>query len=372
MQILKNSNFKAISKIAGMKPEEIIEIVKKSGLTGRGGANFPTGLKLEFTRNSKGEKYVIANADEGEPGTFKDKLILEKNPNNVTEGMIIAGYAIGSNKGYLYLRGEYSYLKNKLQKVINNAKKIADKLKIYFDIEIISGAGAYICGDETAIIESIEGNRGNPRIKPPFPANKGIFNNPTLINNVETLANLPLIILDKEWNNDLRLFSLSGNVTRPGVYELESGISLKKLISLGKPENKIKAVYFGCAGGCTPYEDIKLNNETIKEKGAMLGSCTIIAVDENHDIVDIATNIAKFFEYESCGKCTPCREGTMRVLELLEKISLKKATKEDIDLLEELCRVISATSLCGLGQSSTNHLTTALKYFRNEFTDKLK
>jgi len=372
MKILQNSNFKALSKIAGMKPEEIIEIIKKSGLTGRGGADFPTGLKLEFTRNSKGEKYVIANADEGEPGTFKDKLILEKNPNNIIEGMIIAGYAIGSNKGYLYLRGEYSYLKNKLQKVISNATKIANKLKIYFDIEIISGAGAYVCGDETAIIESIEGNRGNPRIKPPFPANKGLFNKPTLINNVETLANIPLIILDKNWNNNLRLFSLSGNVTKPGVYELESGFSLKKLINLGKPKNNIKAVYFGCSGGCIPYENIKLDSKTIKEKGAMLGSCTIIAIDEKHDLVDIATNIAKFFEYESCGKCTPCREGTMRVLELLEKISLKKAAKKDLDLLEELCRVIASTSLCELGQSSTNHITTALKYFRNEFTDKLK
>jgi len=372
MQILKNSNFRALSKIAGMKPEEVIELVKKSGLSGRGGANFPTGLKLEFTRSSQGEKYVIANADEGEPGTFKDKLILEKNPNNVIEGMIIAGYAIGSSKGYLYLRGEYSYLKNKLQKVINNAKKIADKLKIYFDIEIISGAGAYICGDETAIIESVEGKRGNPRLKPPFPANQGLFNKPTLINNVETLANLPLIILDKSWNNSFRLFSLSGNIIKPGVYELESGASLKKLINLGKPKNKIKAVYFGCSGGCLPYEDIALNNEAVKEKGAMLGSCAIIAVDEKHNIVDVATNIAKFFEYESCGKCTPCREGTMRVLELLEKISLKKAANEDLELLEELCRVINETSLCGLGQSSTAHITTALKYFRKEFTDKLK
>lgn len=372
MQILKNFNFRALSKIAKMSPEEVIELIKKSGLTGRGGACFPTGLKLEFTRNSQGEKYVIANADEGEPGTFKDKLILEKNPNNIIEGMIIAGYAIGLTKGYLYLRGEYSYLKNKLQQVINNATKIATKLKIYFDIEIISGAGAYVCGDETAIIESIEGNRGNPRIKPPFPANKGLFNKPTLINNVETLANIPLIILDKNWNNNLRLFSLSGNVARPGVYELELGTSLKKLVELGKPENKIKAVYFGCSGGCIPYEDIRLDYEAIKEKGAVLGSCTIIAVDETQDIVDIATNIAKFFEYESCGKCTPCREGTMRVLELLQKISLKKAEKKDLELLEELCRVIASTSLCGLGQSSANHLTTALRYFKKEFTDKLK
>ncbi len=372
MQILKNSNFRALNKIAGMSPEEVIEIVKKSGLTGRGGACFSTGLKLEFTRNSQGEKYVICNADEGEPGTFKDKLILEKNPNNVIEGMIIVGYAIGSNKGYLYLRGEYSYLKNKLNAIIKKATKIANKLKIYFDIEIISGAGAYVCGDETAIIESIEGKRGNPRIKPPFPANKGLFNKPTLINNVETLANIPLIILDKNWNNNLRLFSLSGNVTRPGVYELELGTSLKKLINLGKPKNDIKAIYFGCADGCIPYDNTKLDYDPIKEKGAMLGSCTIIAVDETKDIVDIATNIAKFFEYESCGKCTPCREGTMRVLEILEKISLKKAAKKDLVLLEELCRVIASTSLCGLGQSSTKHLTTALRYFRNEFTDKLK
>jgi len=372
MKILKNSNFRALDKIARMSPEEIIELIKKSGLTGRGGACFPAGLKLEFTRNSQGEKYLICNADEGEPGTFKDKLILEKNPNNLIEGMIIAGYAIGSSKGYLYLRGEYSYLKNRLQKAISNAKKTADRLKIYFDIEIISGAGAYICGDETAIIESIEGKRGNPRIKPPFPANKGLFDKPTLINNVETLANIPLIILDKDWNNNLRLFSLSGNVTKPGVYELELGISLKELISLGKPKNNIKAIYLGCSGGCIPYEDIKLDYEAIKEKGAILGSCTIIAVDEKQDIVDVATNIAKFFEYESCGKCTPCREGTMRVLELLEKISLKKATNKDLELLEELCRVITETSLCGLGQSSTNHLTTALKYFRNEFTNKLK
>ncbi|MBR9692179.1 hypothetical protein GOV06_05340 [Candidatus Woesearchaeota archaeon] len=363
MQIKKQTKGKALAKAKKLGQKATINLIKEKVLLGRGGAGFPTGTKWEMVYNEpEKEKYLICNADEGEPGTFKDKFILEKNPELVIEGIKIAMFAIGAKKAFIYLRGEYEYLENRLKKLIKKA-----------NIEIVVGAGAYICGDETAILESIEGKRGQARLKPPFPTVKGLYGKPTAINNVETLANVPLAIYYKDWNPNLRLYSLSGNVTKPGIYELPLGTKLCDLIKLGKPKNKIKAIYFGCFGGCMPHcEKTKLTPDDICGKDCIHGAGTIIAVDEKHSIVDVATNIAKFYEFESCGKCTPCREGTMRILALLENISLKNADMKDLNTLQELAEVIKETSFCGLGQTSTNHLLTALKYFRKEFEERIK
>ncbi|MBW2965845.1 NADH-quinone oxidoreductase subunit F [Candidatus Woesearchaeota archaeon] len=370
MQILKKTNQKAYKKALKLGQKGIINLIKKKNLTGRGGGGFPTGLKWEMVLNAPGkEKYVICNADEGEPGTFKDKFILKSNPEAVIEGILIAAYAVGAKQAYIYLRGEYEYLENKLKKVI---KDIIKKTKSKTNINIILGQGAYVCGEETAILESIQGKRGHPRIKPPYPTTKGLFGKPTVLNNVETLANIPLAILFDNWNPNLRLYSLSGDVTNPGLYEIPLGTKLCKLIEMGKPKNKIKAIYFGCFGGCMPHCDIPLTPESICGKECMHGAGTIIAVDETRSIVDIATNIAKFFEFESCGKCTPCREGTMRILALLQNISLGNTTKKDLLTLQELAEVIKETSFCGLGQTATVHVLNALKYFRKEFEAKCK
>lgn len=371
MQILEKSDLEAWRKAKDMKPAEVISLLNEKELTGRGGACFPAGKKWEFAlKSDSGQKYVICNADEGEPGTFKDKYIILNNPETLIEGILIACKTIGANQAYIYLRREYRYLEEELQKTIKDIIKKADT---DIKIEIVLGAGAYICGEETAIMNSIEGRRGQPYYKPPFPAVQGLFGKPTVINNVETLANVPLAILKDDWEPGLRLFSLSGNVKNPGVYEMPLGTSLKELIDLGKPEKSIKAIYFGCAGGCIPFnQEWKIDLKFINSTGCMLGSCTMIAVDESQSIVDMAVMIAKFFEYESCGKCTPCREGSMRILQLLEKISLGYANMEDLKLLEELCCVIRDSSLCGLGQSSTIHILTALRHFREEFEEKCR
>lgn len=361
MKILTKTKSLGLRKAKKLGRKKTLKIIKDSGLSGRGGANFLTGAKWEFALANPKPRYLICNADEGEPGTFKDKFVMEKNPELLVEGILIASYVLDTeNNNYIYLRGEYSHLKNKLLKAIK-------KLKASKKIKIILGAGAYICGEETSIIHSIAGFRGEPCTRPPYPACKGLFDRPTIVNNVETLANIPLLLIDKEWNKDLRLFCLSGNVSKPGVYEMPLGTRLNDLIKLGKPKKNIKAVYFGAAGGLIPYSNTKLDYDNISKKEAMLGSCTVIAIDETQSILDLATVIAKFFEYESCGRCTPCREGNMRVLELLQKISQKKASKKDLVLLKDLAEMIKETSLCGLGQSSTIHVLTALKYFRKEF-----
>jgi len=366
MQITNKTNFESFRKSLSMSPEDVIKIIKESGLKGRGGANFSTGLKWELARKCVGkEKILVCNADEGEPGTFKDKKIITENPETLIEGIGIAAYAIGANQVYIYLRCEYDYLKKNIENAIS---KYSDDLsKINANIEIVMGAGAYICGDETAIINSIEEQRGEPRAKPPYPVEKGLRGFPTSINNVETLTNVPLIIKGS-WK-DLRLFSLSGNVTTPGVYECELGVTVGELIKLGNPEKEIKALFFGCAGGCIPYNhETKLNPETIKNMGGMLGSCTVIAVDKDQSILKICRNIAEFFVHESCGKCTPCREGNFRMLKILDKIIDKKVSEDELSALEDLGNFINKSSLCGLGQASNTHIKTALKYFKEEFT----
>jgi NADH-quinone oxidoreductase subunit F len=362
MKILKRTNLEAWKRVNELGADETIKLLKEKGLTGRGGACFLTGLKWEFAKKEKGEKFVICNADEGEPGTFKDKLILENNASNVIEGILIAAYCIGAKQAYIYLRGEYYSLKDKLLGVI---KKVSSGSNI--KIDIIEGAGAYICGDETAIISSIENKRGYPHFKPPYPVQKGLFGKATVINNVETLANVPLAIVNSDWSDNLRLFSLSGDVTKAGVYEIEIGTKLGEIAKIAGAKD-VKAVYFGAAGGCIPYKhDFIVSSDKVCKEEAMLGACSLIFVNKKRNMLDMAINISRFFRHESCGKCTPCREGNVHVLYLLEKIKSGKSNENDLNLLEKLCVTIRDTALCGLGQSCTNHILTALKSFKGDF-----
>lgn len=365
MKILQKSNLEAWKKALELGSEGTIELLKNKGLTGRGGACFLTGFKWEITRNQKGaEKFIICNADEGEPGTFKDKLILEKNPDNVIEGILIASYCINAEQAYIYLRGEYYYLKEKLEKSI---KKVLKKSESRLKIDIIEGAGAYICGDETAIISSIENKRGYPHFKPPYPGVEGLFGKPTVVNNVETLANVPLAMINDNWNNFLHLFSVSGDVSKPGVYEIKIGTTLGKIAKLAGAKNP-KAVYFGCSGGCIPYKaNFIINQDQVCSEETMLGACTLIFVSKKRSMLNLAIVISEFFVHESCGKCTPCREGNIHVLNLLKKIRLGKANENDIALLKKLSIIVRDTALCGLGQSCTNHVLTALKTFPGDF-----
>lgn len=368
MQIMQKTNFESFDKALMMTPEEVIDIIDQSGLKGRGGAHFPTGMKWKFTREAEGSpKYLICNFDEGEPGTFKDKFIIDNNPDLLLEGIAIASYAIGITKAYIYLRGEYEFVKKVLNDVI---KKYADKLaKIGLEVVIFEGAGAYICGDETAIMNSIEGYRGEPRAKPPFPAQHGLWQCPTCINNVETLSNVPLV-LKGGWQH-MMLFSLSGNLTKPGVYELPIGAKAKELIEQGAPAKPIKALFMGCSGGCVPYDpEMVMDVETLANAGSMLGSGTVIAIDEDQSIPHVCHNIAEFFVHESCGKCNPCREGGVKVLELLDKVVANNYDNKDIDFLQLLADFLADASFCGLGQTAGKHIETALKYFGQEFKVK--
>jgi NADH-quinone oxidoreductase subunit F len=364
MQIEKKTNFKSFEKAIEKSPEEIIQIVEKSNLKGRGGAAFSTGMKWKFTRNEKNpKKYLICNFDEGEPGTIKDKFIADNNPAIIIEGIAIASYAIEAKEAYIYLRGEYVYLKPILENEIKKAKNQLDKINLKIDVFL--GAGAYICGDETSIMNSIENIRPEPRSKPPFPAKSGLYKCPTCINNVETLANVPLII-EGNWK-EKRLFSISGDVQNPGVFEEDEKILAKDLFQKAKPKNELLALFFGCSGGCVRYsDDLVLDSKTLDSMGAMLGSATIIAVDKTRSIIDICINIAHFFVHESCGKCTPCREGNIRILEILEKIKEKKAKKEDFETLEQIAHLAKDTSFCGLGQTCATHILCALKHFEKE------
>jgi len=365
MKILEKVNLKAWKKVNELGADVAIGMLKKRGLTGRGGACFLTSLKWELAKKAKGdEKFVICNADEGEPGTFKDKLILENNAENVVEGILIAAYCVGAKQAYVYLRGEYHYLRERLEGAIRG---VLTNTKSKIKIDIIEGAGAYICGDETAIISSIENKRGYPHFKPPYPPQKGLYGKPTVINNVETLANVPLAIVDSEWSDELRLFSLSGDVAKPGVYEIKMGAKLGEIAKLAGAKD-VKAVYFGASGGCVPYNaNFTVSVDHVCKEEAMLGACSLIFVSKKRDMLDLAINIAQFFKHESCGKCTPCREGNVHVLHLLDKIKFGKASNSDLALLEKLSIIIRDTALCGLGQSCTNHVLTALKKFPGDF-----
>jgi NADH-quinone oxidoreductase subunit F/NAD(P)H dehydrogenase (quinone)/NADP-reducing hydrogenase subunit HndC len=373
-----------------MTSDEIVQEIKTSGIRGRGGAGFPTGLKWDFARKSEGDiKYVLCNADEGDPGAFMDRSILEADPHAVLEGMVIAAKAIGAHKGYVYARTEYPLAIKRLGIAIEQATAYgllgADILGtgFDFDVEIYQGAGAFVCGEETALMRSIEGKRGMPRPRPPFPAHRGLWEKPTILNNVETLANVGQIIVNggawyssvgTETSKGTKVFALSGDVNNIGLVEVPMGTSLRKLvydIGGGIPgKRKFKAVQLGGpSGGCIPEQhlDTPVDYEAIAKVGAIMGSGGAIVMDDHTCMVDMARFFMEFIQEESCGKCTPCREGTRRLLEILEKICDGRGVPEDIDELESLSRVIQESSLCGLGQTGPNPVLSTLRYFRDEY-----
>lgn len=383
--------YKAIKKaITEMSREDVIEEVKRSGLRGRGGGGFPTGLKWQFAYNAPGDqKYVICNADEGDPGAFMDRSVLEGDPHAVIEAMMITGYAIGANHGYIYIRAEYPVAIKRLEIAIAQAReggylgKNIMGTDFDFDIELKLGAGAFVCGEETALINSIEGKRGMANPKPPFPANEGVWKKPTIINNVETLANVPKIILKgADWfasigtekSKGTKVFALGGKINNVGLVEVPMGTTLKEIIyevGGGIPNGKaFKAVQTGGpSGGCitADYLDTQIDFDSLTALGSMMGSGGMVVMDEDNCMVDIAKFFLDFTVEESCGKCTPCREGTKRMLEMLEKISDGHGTLEDLDKLERLAGTIKSTALCGLGQTAPNPVLSTLKYFRDEY-----
>ncbi|OIN97686.1 NADH dehydrogenase [Candidatus Desantisbacteria bacterium CG1_02_38_46] len=393
---IRIEGYSALSRtILKMSPEEIIEEVKRSGLRGRGGGGFPTGVKWESCRNAHGEpKYILCNADEGDPGAFMDRSLLEGNPHSILEGMIIGAYAIGSNEGYIYVRMEYPLAVERLKIAIAQAEEYGllgkNILGLGFDftIKINRGAGAFVCGEETALILSIEGKRGDPRQRPPYPAQKGLFGKPTNINNVETWANVPLIInRGAEWYSKIgtaeskgtKIFSLVGKINNTGLIEVPMGMTLREIIydiGGGIPGGKkFKAVQTGGpSGGCIPEEfiDLPVDYDELTKVGSMMGSGGMIVMDENTCMVDIAKYFLTFLADESCGKCVPCREGVFRMLEIVTDITEGKGKEEDIPLLEELSKTIVDTSLCALGGTAPNPVISTIKYFRSEYEAHIK
>ncbi len=379
-----------IKCLTRLKPQEVIDIVKESGLRGRGGGGFPTGNKWQFAKNAEGKiKYVCCNADEGDPGAFMDRSILEGDPNSVIEAMTIAGYAVGSNQGYVYIRAEYPVAIERLQTAISQARDyglLGSNILgsgFDFDIDLRYGAGAFVCGEETALMTSIEGNRGEPRPRPPFPAIKGLFGKPTLLNNVETYANIPEIInRGSEWFSKMgtekskgtKVFALCGKTNDTGLVEIPMGTTLREIVEEiggGIPNGrKFKAAQTGGpSGGCIPAQliDTPIDYDNLIQIGSMMGSGGLIVMDEDNCMVDIAKFFLEFTVEESCGKCTPCRVGTKRLLEMLTKITEGRGTLEDLDKMEELCYYIKNNSLCGLGQTAPNPVISTLRYFRSEY-----
>jgi len=385
------NGYEALAKcLSEYTPAQVIDIVKASGLRGRGGAGFPTGLKWSFAAaNAADQKYVCCNADEGDPGAFMDRSILEGDPHALIEAMAIAGYAIGASQGYVYVRAEYPIAVERLQIAINKAKEYGLLGKnifgkgFDFDLEIRLGAGAFVCGEETALMTSIEGHRGEPRPRPPFPALKGLFGKPTVLNNVETYANIAQIILNgPEWfaamgtekSKGTKVFALGGKINNTGLVEVPIGTSLRTVIEEiggGIPGGKkFKAAQTGGpSGGCIPaeYLDLPIDYESLISIGAMMGSGGLIVMDEDNCMVDIAKFFLEFTVDESCGKCTPCRIGTKRLYEMLEKITSGNGTLEDLDEMEKLCNYIKNNSLCGLGQTAPNPVLSTLRHFRDEY-----
>ena len=388
--------YRALAKVlTEMTPEQVIGEVLKSGLRGRGGAGFPTGKKWQFAAASKADqKYMICNADEGDPGAFMDRSVLEGDPHSVLEAMAIGGYAIGASEGYIYVRAEYPIAVKRLEIAINQAREYGLLGKnifgsgFDFDIFIRLGAGAFVCGEETALMHSIEGGRGEPKPKPPFPAVRGLFDKPTNINNVETLANIPQIILKgADWfasigtekSKGTKVFALGGKINNTGLVEVPMGTPLRDIIYKiggGIPGGKkFKAVQTGGpSGGCIPadYLDIAIDYDSLTAIGSMMGSGGMIVMDEDNCMVDIARFFLDFTVDESCGKCTPCRIGTRRMLEILERIVEGKGEEGDIEKLEALAENIKATALCGLGQTAPNPVLSTLKYFRDEYEAHIK
>ncbi len=387
--------YEALAKVlTEMTPEQVIAEIKKSGLRGRGGAGFPTGMKWEFTAKQPGpEKYVICNADEGDPGAFMDRSAIEGDPHTVIEGMVIGGYAIGSSKGIVYIRAEYPLAIKRLETAIAAAREngfLGTNIlgsNFSYDIEIRLGAGAFVCGEETALIHSIEGSRGMPRPRPPFPSVSGLFGKPTLINNVETWANIPVILLDGgAWFSGIgtatskgtKVFALAGKVRNTGLVEVPMGTTLREIvfdIGGGIPnERKFKAIQTGGpSGGCLPeqYLDTPIDYESLARAGSIMGSGGMIVIDEDSCMVNLAKFFIEFTQDESCGKCTPCREGTKRMLEILTRITEGKGQPGDIEKLERLGTMIKKSSLCGLGQSAPNPILSTIKNFREEYEEHI-
>lgn len=377
-----NGQYQAMQKILAEKiaPETVIDMIQASGLRGRGGAGFPTGKKWRFLAQARGaEKYVVCNGDEGDPGAFMDRAIMEQFPHTILEAMWIAGYAVGARKGVIYVRAEYPDAVAALQTAIDQAHQ-AGCLGKDFDITIRLGAGAYVCGEETALLNSVMGERGEPHPRPPYPTEAGLYGKPTMINNVETLANIPNIILDGPENfKNTKIFAVSGAVQKCGLVEVPMGTTIAELVYQhcggAKPGHTIKAVQIGGpSGGCIPARlfDTPLDYDSIKKVGAILGSGGLIVLDETTCMVNFAKFFVKFSADESCGKCTPCRVGTKKLETILDKITKGKGTLADLDQIQILSQQIMDTSLCGLGQSSPTPVLTALQYFREEFEAHLR
>ncbi len=389
--LAQHGEYSALKKALSQKPVEIVEEVKASGLVGRGGAAFPTGIKWEGAAKAEGSpKYVVCNADESEPGTFKDRVLLLDDPHSVIEGMLIAGYGIGAHKGFIYVRGEYPYIAPVLENALNEARQagyLGEDIQnsgFSFDIEIRLGAGAYICGEETALFESIEGKRGFPRVKPPFPTTFGLFGKPTVINNVETLLNVPLIIskgvaeyrrIGTEKSPGPKLFCLSGDVIRPGVYEIPFGVTLRELLNMAggvSGGRKLQAVLFGGAAGAfaSPSQlDVRLTFEDLRAAGLPLGSGVVMVFDETRDLREVLARLGHFFAHESCGKCYPCQMGTQRQTEILHRIAAGATMQGDLERLQDVGWTMTDASLCGLGQTAAGAVLSAIKLWPELFVE---
>jgi NADH-quinone oxidoreductase subunit F len=392
----KYGKYEAFEKAKQMPQDKVIAEVKESGLVGRGGAAFPTGVKWEGAFKAEAnQKYIICNADESEPGTFKDRILLLDDPHSTIEGMCIAAYAIGASKGFIYVRGEYPYIVPVLEKALNEARD-AGYLGKDFDIEVRVGAGAYICGEETALFESIEGKRGFPRVKPPFPTTHGLFSKPTVINNVETLCNVPLIIskgvaeyrkIGTEKSPGPKLFCVSGDVAKPGLYEVPFGVTLREVLEMAggiangvtdseadkRMMKRMKSVLFGGAAGAfatSEHLDVKMTFEDLRAAGLPLGSGVVMVFDETRDMRDVLNRLGHFFAHESCGKCYPCQMGTQRQKEILHRISIGKVEKDDFARLQDVGWTMTDASLCGLGQTAASAVLSAMKLWPELFMEK--
>ena len=375
--------YEALRKVVTLKPQEVVEEVKKSGLRGRGGAGFPTGVKWSFTTSLPGEKYIICNADEGEPGTFKDRIIMEGDPHKLIEGIIIAGYAVGAQKAYIYVRGEYYTSAEMLKNALHDAGRrgyLGENIlgtDFTFKIDVKTGAGSYICGEETALIESLEGKRGNPRVRPPYPGTVGLWKKPSVVNNVETLANVPSIMVKgADWyksfgtekSTGTKIFTVSGQVEKPGYYELPMTVTLRELIFeyCGgiKGGKKFKAALIGgAAAGAFLGEDkidVHLNFEDLAEHGGCLGSGAVLVLDEDTRILEVLKNIMEFFKHESCGLCLPCRVGNVRILDIIGDLLEGKGDDKDCERMLKIAQVMKKTCFCPLGQSPLVPIETAL------------
>jgi len=388
--------YEALAKaLTEMVPEEVIGEIRKAGLRGRGGAGYPTGLKWDIVRKGvSDQKYVVCNADEGDPGAFMDRSVLEGDPHRVLEGMAIAGYAVGANQGFIYVRAEYPLAIDRLRTAIKQAERLGllgnriFESQFNFRIDIRIGAGAFVCGEETALLRSVMGRRGRPKVRPPYPSERGLWDKPTVINNVETYANVaPILRNGSAWFAEIgtqkstgtKVFAIAGNVKRPGLIEVPMGIPLRKIvfdIGGGTPEGtQFKAAQAGGpSGGCIPTEhlDIAVDYESLQTVGAMMGSGGMIIIDNTSNMVEVAKYFSEFCMDESCGKCIPCRVGTKHIYMMLDKIIKGDATESDFELLKELCVMVKETSLCGLGQSAPNGVLSTIRFFKEEYLAKLK